>query len=192
MKEFDPKKWVDDTYVRKAYAELKLDYDAELASYEELRDLRRGQVLQEADHRAAQGWRGVGRRRGHPAVLQRMLHARRLCATSRPRARRSTSTYVFDTARGIKLFADQAFFAVGGGKIATVPAEEGRRGLCRQEQRQGAGLRRRGEGRRRAEARREQHRAGAASAEPMAGTPPIEAGTRPLPAPSPQAEPRSA
>jgi NitT/TauT family transport system substrate-binding protein len=27
-------------------------------------------------------------------------------------------TYVFDTARGIKLFADQAFFAVGGGEIA--------------------------------------------------------------------------
>jgi NitT/TauT family transport system substrate-binding protein len=27
-------------------------------------------------------------------------------------------TYVFDTARGIKLFADQAFFAVGGGDIA--------------------------------------------------------------------------
>ena len=32
MKEFDPKKWVDDSYIRKAYAELKLDYDAELKS----------------------------------------------------------------------------------------------------------------------------------------------------------------
>ena len=32
MKEFDPTKWVDDSYVRKAYAEMKLDYDAELAS----------------------------------------------------------------------------------------------------------------------------------------------------------------
>lgn len=26
--------------------------------------------------------------------------------------------YVFDTTRGIKLFADQAFFAVGGGDVA--------------------------------------------------------------------------
>src|SRR5260370_17701220 len=32
MKEFDPKKWVDDSYIRKAYAEMKLDYDAQLAS----------------------------------------------------------------------------------------------------------------------------------------------------------------
>jgi hypothetical protein len=29
-------------------------------------------------------------------------------------------TYVFDTARGIKLFADQAFFAVGGGRLKRV------------------------------------------------------------------------
>jgi NitT/TauT family transport system substrate-binding protein len=27
-------------------------------------------------------------------------------------------TYVFDTTRGIKLFADQAFFAVGNGDVA--------------------------------------------------------------------------
>src|ERR1700752_4730871 len=32
MKEFDVTKWVDDSYVRKAYAELKLDYDAQLKS----------------------------------------------------------------------------------------------------------------------------------------------------------------
>ena len=32
MKEFDVTKWVDDSYIRKAYAELKLDYDAQLKS----------------------------------------------------------------------------------------------------------------------------------------------------------------
>lgn len=32
MKEFEPKKWVDDSYIRKAYSEMKLDYDAQLAS----------------------------------------------------------------------------------------------------------------------------------------------------------------
>ncbi len=32
MKEFDVTKWVDDSYVRKAFAELKLDYDAQLAA----------------------------------------------------------------------------------------------------------------------------------------------------------------
>src|SRR5712672_4584474 len=34
MKEFDVTKWVDDSYLRKAYAELKLDYDAQLKSME--------------------------------------------------------------------------------------------------------------------------------------------------------------
>ena len=29
---FDPKKWVDDSFIRKAYAEMKLDYNADLAS----------------------------------------------------------------------------------------------------------------------------------------------------------------
>jgi sulfonate transport system substrate-binding protein len=41
MKEFDPKKWVDDSFIRKAYAEMKLDYDAQLGStknYEISRD----------------------------------------------------------------------------------------------------------------------------------------------------------
>src|SRR6201997_2890054 len=32
MKEFDPKKWVDDSFIRKAYGEMKLDYDVQLAS----------------------------------------------------------------------------------------------------------------------------------------------------------------
>ena len=47
--------------------------------------------------------------------------------------------YVFDTERGIKLFADQAFYSVedGKGEIDAVPAEEGRRGARRQDRRQG-------------------------------------------------------
>ena len=49
--------------------------------------------------------------------------------------------YVFDTARGIKLFADQAFFAVSGGRYRAIPAEEGRGSLCGQDRRQGAGIR---------------------------------------------------
>src|SRR6201995_1125141 len=32
MKEFDPKKWVDDSYLRKSYAEMKLDHGTQLAS----------------------------------------------------------------------------------------------------------------------------------------------------------------
>ena len=49
-------------------------------------------------------------------------------------------TYVFDTSRGIKLFADQAFFAVAGSRYRAVPPEEGRGSLRRENQRQGPGL----------------------------------------------------
>ena len=77
--------------LRKAYAELKLDYDTEIASVGQLRGQGRGQVLQEADRRTAQSRRSVGRRRSDRALQQRRLHARRLFVDSRPRARRSTS-----------------------------------------------------------------------------------------------------
>ena len=54
-------------------------------------------------------------------------------------------TYVFDTTRGIKLFADQAFYRGRRRRYRAVPAEEGRRSLRRQEQRQGARIRGGGE-----------------------------------------------
>ncbi len=117
MKEFDPRKWVDDSYIRKAYAEMKLDYDAQLAStknYEisgedtfckkPIADPRKaGEIWVEED-----------------GILPFSSASCTLAAYAdiKSKGKKINVAYVFDTSRGIKLFADQAFFAVGGGEIA--------------------------------------------------------------------------
>jgi NitT/TauT family transport system substrate-binding protein len=117
MQEFDPHKWVDDSYIRKAYAEMKLDYDAQLAStknYEiagedafcnkPIGDPRKaGEVWVEED-----------------GILPFSNAACTLGAYAdlKTKGKKINVAYVFDTSRGIKLFADQAFFAVAGPDIA--------------------------------------------------------------------------
>src|SRR5882724_9304127 len=117
MKEFDPKKWVDDSFVRRAYGEMKLDYDAELAStanYEisgedkfckkQISDPRKsGEVWVDGD--------GILPFSSATCTLGAY-------ADFKTKGKKINVAYVFDTARGIKLFADQAFFATGGGDIA--------------------------------------------------------------------------
>jgi NitT/TauT family transport system substrate-binding protein len=117
MKEFDPKKWVDDSFIRKAYTEMKLDYDAQLAStknYEisgedayckkPIRDLRKsGEVWVDGE--------GISPFSSAACTLGAY-------ADFRARGKKINVAYVFDTTRGIKLFADQAFFAVDKGNVA--------------------------------------------------------------------------
>ena len=109
MKEFDVTKWVDDSYIRKAYAELKLDYDADLKSFGELSRSRArtssARSRSPSPSKAGEVWVDG---EGHRALQQRRL-ALGAMPGSRPRARRSDMAYVFDAARGIKLFADSAF-----------------------------------------------------------------------------------
>ena len=79
MKEFDPKKWVDDSYIRKAYAELKLDYDAQLKStknYEVSGDDKFCKKPISDPRKAGEVWVDDD---GISPVQQRHLHARRLC-----------------------------------------------------------------------------------------------------------------
>jgi NitT/TauT family transport system substrate-binding protein len=117
MKEFDPKAWVDDSYIRKAYAEMNLDYDAQLANtknYEisgedtfckkPIADPRKaGEIWVEED-----------------GILPFSSASCTLAAYAdfKSKGKKINVTYVFDTLRGIKLFADQAFFAVAGSDIA--------------------------------------------------------------------------
>lgn len=117
MKEFEPKKWVDDSYIRKAYAEMKLDYDAQLAStrnYEVAGEdtfckkpiadpAQAGEVWVDGD--------GI-------LAFSSPICTLGAYADFKSKGKKVNMTYVVDTARGIKLFADQAFFAVGGGEIA--------------------------------------------------------------------------
>jgi len=117
MKEFDPKKWVDDSYIRKAYAEMKLDYDAELAStknYEISGEDKFCKKPISEPRKAGEVWvddEGI-------LPFSSAMCTLGAYADYKAKGKKIDVTYVFDTTRGIKLFADQAFFAVGGGEIA--------------------------------------------------------------------------
>jgi NitT/TauT family transport system substrate-binding protein len=117
MKEFDPKKWVDDSYLRKAYSEMKLDYDAELAStrnYEVSGEDKFCKKPISEPRKAGEVWvddDGI-------LPFSSAMCTLGAYADFKAKGKKIDVTYVFDTARGIKLFADQAFFAVGGGDIA--------------------------------------------------------------------------
>src|SRR5262245_47582228 len=120
MKEFDVTKWVDDSYVRKAFAELKLDYDAQLAStanYEvKGEDKFCNQPIVEP-RQAGEVWvDGEG-------IEPFSSTACTLAAYSslKAKGKKINMAYVFDTARGIKLFADQAYYAIGTDKTAIAP-----------------------------------------------------------------------
>ena len=117
MKEFDPKKWVDDSYIRKAYDDARLDYDAQLASARNYEISGEDSFCKKpiADpHKSGEVWvddEGI------------LPFASAMCtlgayADYKAKGKKINVTYVFDTSRGIKLFADQAFYATGGGEIA--------------------------------------------------------------------------
>ena len=117
MKEFDTKKWVDDFFIRKAYAEMKLDYDAQLAStanYEISGDDTFCKKPISEPRKSGEIWvDGAGILPFSSAVCTLSAYA-----DFKAKGKKIDVTYVFDTTRGIKLFADQAFFAVAGGDIA--------------------------------------------------------------------------
>ena len=75
MKEFDVGKWVNDSYVRKAFCRARPRLREATHELRELRSQGRGHLLQEADQRAAQGRRALGRRRRH-RILQQSPPAR--------------------------------------------------------------------------------------------------------------------
>ncbi|WP_315769580.1 MULTISPECIES: ABC transporter substrate-binding protein [unclassified Bradyrhizobium] len=117
MKEFDPKTWVDDSYIRKAYAELKLDYDKDLAStanYEISGEDKFCSRPITEPRKAGEVWvDGEGIIAFSSATCTLGAYA-----DYKAKGKKINVAYVFDTARGIKLFADQAFFAAANGEIA--------------------------------------------------------------------------
>ena len=110
MKEFDVTKWVDDSYVRKAFAELKLDYDTQLAStanYEvKGEDKFCNQPIVEP-RQAGEVWvDGEGIEPFSSAACTLAAYS-----SLKAKGKKINVAYVFDSARGIKLFADQAYYA---------------------------------------------------------------------------------
>jgi NitT/TauT family transport system substrate-binding protein len=120
MKEFDVTKWVDDSYLRKAYAELKLDYDAGLKSLDnyEVKGLDKfcNKPITQA-RKAGEVWvDGEGIEPFSSAACTLGAYA-----SLKAKGKKINMAYVFDTARGIKLFANQAYYALGGDKSAIAP-----------------------------------------------------------------------
>jgi NitT/TauT family transport system substrate-binding protein len=122
IKEFDVEKWVDERYVRTAFKELGLDYDKQLASldnYEVKGDdsfcrkpiaepRKSGEIW--VEHEGISAYSSAACTLGAYAALE-------------AKGKKIGVVYVYDTARGIKLFADQAFFAVAAkdGKSDVAP-----------------------------------------------------------------------
>lgn len=111
MKEFDVKAWVNDTYVREAYKELGLDYEAQLkslANYEIAGDDSFCKVKISEPRKAGEIWvEGEGIKPYSSAACTLGALAELNAA-----GKKINMTYLFDTARGIKLFATDAFYAV--------------------------------------------------------------------------------
>jgi NitT/TauT family transport system substrate-binding protein len=120
MKEFDVTKWVDDSYIRKAYAELKLDYDADLKSMANYKVRGEDKFCKKPisdPTKAGEVWVDGG------AIEPFSSAACTLgaYASIKAKGQKINMAYVFDTARGIKLFADQAYYALGSDKTAIAP-----------------------------------------------------------------------
>jgi NitT/TauT family transport system substrate-binding protein len=120
MKEFDVTKWVDDSYIRKAFAELKLDYDAQLksmANYEVKGEDKFCNKHITDPRKAGEVWvdgEGIEPFSSTACTLGAY-------SSIKAKGKKINMAYVFDTARGIKLFADQAYYAIGSDKAAIAP-----------------------------------------------------------------------
>jgi NitT/TauT family transport system substrate-binding protein len=120
MKEFDVTKWVDDSYIRKAYADLKLDYDAELKSMENYEVKGEDKFCKKSiadPKKAGEVWAdGESIEPFSSAACTLGAYA-----SIKAKGKKINMAYVFDTARGIKLFADQAYYSIGSDKTAIAP-----------------------------------------------------------------------
>jgi NitT/TauT family transport system substrate-binding protein len=111
MKEFDVTKWVNDSYVRKAYAELGLDYEKQVKSFDNYEVKGEDKFCKTPvtePRKAGEVWiDGEG-------ILPFSSAACTLGAFAefKSQGKKINVAYVYDTERGIKLFADQAFYAV--------------------------------------------------------------------------------
>jgi NitT/TauT family transport system substrate-binding protein len=120
MKEFDVQKWVNDSYVRKAYAELGLDYEKQLKSFDNYEVKGEDKFCNKPitePRKAGEIWVGdEGIQAFSSAACTLGAYA-----DLKAKGKKISVAYVYDTERGIKLFADQAFFTTGGDKNAIAP-----------------------------------------------------------------------
>lgn len=113
IKDLNLQAWANDTYVRQAYRELGLDYDQQLASYAGYVVKGNDPVCKTAVTRPADAgeiWIAGG------DILPFSSPACTLAGVKKYTAegKKIGAVYLFDRALGIKLFADAAFYTIGG------------------------------------------------------------------------------
>jgi NitT/TauT family transport system substrate-binding protein len=120
MQDFDVNKWVDDSYIQKAYAELSMDYDAELKKTDNYEVTGNDTFCKKPitePRKAGEVWvDGEGIMPFSSAACTLGAYADFVA-----KGKKIDMTYVFDTTRGIKLFANQAFYATGSGGDSIAP-----------------------------------------------------------------------
>lgn len=117
MKDFDVKSWVNDSYIRKAYAELGLDYEKQLVSLENYEITGEDKFCNKPisePRKAGEIWvegEGIA---PYSSTACTLAAYRELTKAGKKVAK----VYLFDTERQIKLFADQAYFVTSAGGSA--------------------------------------------------------------------------
>jgi NitT/TauT family transport system substrate-binding protein len=111
VKEFDTAKWVNDRYLRQAFKDLKLDYDAQLASQANYEVHGTDPFCKKPitePRKAGEIWIDGGDIVAYSSAKCTLAAFNDL----KSKGRTAKVAYLFDTALGIKLFADQAFYAI--------------------------------------------------------------------------------
>jgi NitT/TauT family transport system substrate-binding protein len=117
VKQFDVDAWVNETYVRQAFKERSLDYDAQkqtLANYDiEGKDPICNKPITRPKE-AGQIWIEGGDIVPLSSTLCTFMGIKKY----QDAGKKIAVAYVFDKALGIKVFADKAFYSVSGTEIA--------------------------------------------------------------------------
>jgi NitT/TauT family transport system substrate-binding protein len=121
LKDLDTEAWVNDTYLRRVFREEGLDYDAQLkslANYEVAGNDSFCKVPIKEPRRAGEIWMASGEILPFSSPDCTLGAMRRFNSEGR----KYSVAYLYDQALGIKVFAEQAFYATeGAGKPQIVP-----------------------------------------------------------------------
>jgi len=119
IKEFDIDKWVTDRFMRQAFVELGLDYDKQLKSYDNYEvtgsDPFCGKPI-DAPRKAGQIWVKGGDITAYSSPRCTLA----ALADLKKKGQAAGVVFLYDAALGIKLFADQAFYAIKPGAVAEI------------------------------------------------------------------------
>ena len=111
VKPLDISAWVNESYVKQAFAELKLDYEAQKQTFANYDISGTDPVCKTAITRpkeAGEVWVEGAAITPHASVLCTLAAVQKAEASGR----KVRVAYVFDKALGIKVFADKAFYAI--------------------------------------------------------------------------------